>query len=65
MHVEFVIRGRDDLDAVILSAISDGFSENAGKLMRDVWHDGVFAEYARVALENCVALDGVRLCQDM
>lgn len=65
VFLDCVIRGRDDLDAMILSGISDGFNENAQKLMRDVWRDGLFAEYARFPLENCVPLDETRLCHEL
>lgn len=65
VYVDCVIRGRDYLDAIILSANSDGFNEPAQKLMKDVWRDGVFAEFARFPLENCVPLDEVRLCKDL
>ena len=65
VYVDCIIRGRDDLDAVILSANSDGFSESAQKLMKDVWRDGVFAEFAKWPLESCVPLDEERLCQSL
>lgn len=65
VYVDCVIRGRDNLDAVILSANSDGFNEGAQKLMRDVWRDGTFAEFAKVPLENCIYLDEKRLCEEL
>ncbi|KAK1252018.1 hypothetical protein MKX08_003205 [Trichoderma sp. CBMAI-0020] len=65
VFLDCVIRGRDDLDAMILSGISDGFNDNAQKLMRDVWRDGLFAEYARFPLESCVPLDETRLCHEL
>ena len=65
VHVDCVICGRDDLGAVILSANSDGFNENTAKLIRDVWRNGVFAEFAKFPLENCVPLDKERLCQSL
>lgn len=65
VYVDCVIRGRDDLEAIILSANSNGFNENAAKLMKDVWRDGLFAEFAKFPLENCVPLDEVRLCQSL
>ncbi len=33
--------------------------------MRHVWRDGTFAEYAKVPLENCVALNETRLCSEL
>ena len=57
-----VIHGRDDPDATFLSAIHDGPSEGSKKLMREVWRDGTFAEYAKIPLENCIPLDETKLC---
>ncbi|KAL7894360.1 hypothetical protein HDV63DRAFT_384146 [Trichoderma sp. SZMC 28014] len=65
VFLDCVIRGRDDLDAMILSGISDGSNENAQKLMRDVWRDSLFAEYAKFPLESCVPLDETRLCREL
>ncbi|PON28848.1 hypothetical protein TGAM01_v201956 [Trichoderma gamsii] len=65
VFLDCVIRARDDLDAMILSGISDGFNENAQKLLRDVWRDGLFAEYAKFPLESCVPLDETRLCHEL
>jgi threonine dehydrogenase-like Zn-dependent dehydrogenase len=57
-----VIRSRDDPDTLFLSAIHDSGREGSQKLMRDVWRDGNFAEYAKVPLENCIPLDESVLC---
>ncbi|KAJ5899063.1 NAD(P)-binding protein [Penicillium taxi] len=65
VYVDSVIRGRDDVDAVILSAISDGFNERGAKLMKDVWRNGTFAEFAKFPLENCVPLNESKLLQDL
>ncbi|KAI1084180.1 GroES-like protein [Whalleya microplaca] len=63
--IDCVIHGRDDPDALFTSAIHEGFTAGSRKLMRDVWRDGVFAEYAKVPLENCIALDEARLCGEL
>ncbi|KAF7561646.1 hypothetical protein G7046_g2495 [Stylonectria norvegica] len=65
VYLDCIIRGRDDLDAIILSANSDGFNESGNKLMKHVWRDGVFTELARWPLESCVPLDERRLCQGL
>ncbi len=65
VFADCVIRARDDPDTVFLTAIHDGSKERSKKLMRDVWRDGVFAEYAKVPLENCIALDEARLCKEL
>ncbi|KIA75436.1 hypothetical protein HK57_00080 [Aspergillus ustus] len=66
VYADSVIRGRDDADAVILLGISDGFNPRAQKLMRDVWRDGSFAEFARFPLENCFPLENEgRLCRQL
>jgi threonine dehydrogenase-like Zn-dependent dehydrogenase len=61
VYIDFVIRGRDDPSILFLSAINEGFSSGSKKLMRDVWRDGTFAEYAKVPLENCIPLNEARL----
>ncbi|KAK9413380.1 putative alcohol dehydrogenase protein [Seiridium unicorne] len=60
--VDCFVRGRDDSDAVFLWGIHEGSSESSKKLAREVWHDGTYAEIARVPLENCIPLDEDRLC---
>ena len=65
VFVDCVVRGRDDSSAIFLSAIHEGGSDGSRKLMRDVWRDGTFAEFAKVPLENCIPLDEVRLCRDL
>ncbi|KAJ5951280.1 GroES-like protein [Penicillium vulpinum] len=65
VYVDCVIRARDDPGSFFLSAIYEGPSDGSKKLMRDVWRDGTFAEYAKVPLENCFPLDEARLCSDL
>ncbi|KAF7937079.1 hypothetical protein BELL_1422g00010 [Botrytis elliptica] len=65
VYVDCVVRGRDDPSTLFLSAIHDGFSEGSRSLMRDVWRNGTFAEFARVPLENCIALSEPRLCGEL
>ncbi|KAI1187437.1 GroES-like protein [Nemania serpens] len=60
--VDCVVRGRDDSDAIFLWGIHEGSSAGSIKLAREVWHDGTYAEIARVPLENCIPLDEGRLC---
>ncbi|KAJ4377539.1 hypothetical protein N0V83_000364 [Neocucurbitaria cava] len=62
VYVDCVIHARDDPDTLFLSALHDGGAEGSKKLIRDVWRDGSFAEYARFPLENCISLDESRLC---
>lgn len=62
VYCDCVIHGRDDPDALFLTAIHDGGQAGSTKLMRDVWRDGPFAEHVKVPLENCIALDEARLC---
>ncbi|KAF2798587.1 GroES-like protein [Melanomma pulvis-pyrius CBS 109.77] len=62
VYVDCVIRARDDPDSLFLSAIHDSSADGTKKLMRDVWRDGTFAEFARFPLENCIPLDEARLC---
>ncbi|KAI4865827.1 GroES-like protein [Hypoxylon rubiginosum] len=65
VYVDCVIRARDDPDALFLTAIHEGLTEGSRKLIRDVWRDGYFAEYAKAPLENCFALDEPRLCDTL
>jgi threonine dehydrogenase-like Zn-dependent dehydrogenase len=62
VYVDCVIKARDDPDTLFLSAIHDSGAAGSAKLMRDVWRNGTFAEYAKVPLENCFALDEAKLC---
>ncbi|KAL1963364.1 hypothetical protein VTN77DRAFT_8380 [Rasamsonia byssochlamydoides] len=56
--LEPFVRGRDDPDAQILKGLFGGPSPAAQKLSQEhLWRNGNWAEYARVPLENCYALD--------
>ena len=48
-----------------LFGFHEGFTEGSRKLSHDVWRDGCYAEFAKVPLENCIALDEKRLCQEL
>lgn len=61
VHIDVTIRGRDDPTAAFLSGIHEGFTDGSQKLMRGEWRDSTYAEYAKVPLENCIALDEKRL----
>ncbi|KAM3440343.1 hypothetical protein NHJ13734_003361 [Beauveria thailandica] len=65
VYVDCVIRARDDPDCLFLTAHYEGSSDGSKKLMRNVWRDGTFAEYAMVPLENCIPLDEARLCSEL
>ncbi|KAL7624827.1 hypothetical protein AAE478_004041 [Parahypoxylon ruwenzoriense] len=62
VYVDCVIHGRDNPDDLFLTAIHEGLTEGSRKLIRDVWRDGNFAEYAKMPLENCIPLNEARLC---
>lgn len=63
--IDCVIRGRDDPDSSYLMGIHEGRDEGSKKLSHNVWHDGAFAEYMKVPLENCIPLDEGRLCNEL
>ncbi|OGM42388.1 putative quinone oxidoreductase [Aspergillus bombycis] len=65
VYIDCVIRARDDPDCSFLSAYFHGFSDGSIKLMRDMWRDGTYAEYAKVPLENCIPLNESRLCDGL
>ena len=48
VHVDCVIRGRDDPDNVFLAGIHEGYTEGSKKLMHGEWKDSTYAEYAKV-----------------
>lgn len=55
--VDPYIRSRDDPDVQILWASSQGPSPVSKKFMEDSWLNGMLADYARIPLENCYALN--------
>ncbi|MCJ1370774.1 hypothetical protein MMC20_001987 [Loxospora ochrophaea] len=55
--VEPFIRARDDPNVQILWAVHQGPSPASEKLMKDAWLNGCYADYTRVPLENCYALN--------
>jgi threonine dehydrogenase-like Zn-dependent dehydrogenase len=59
--INTTIRGRDDPDTIMLGGIHQGFSAGSAKLMAGEWRDATYAEYAKMPLENCHALDEARL----
>ncbi|KAJ3874918.1 alcohol dehydrogenase [Lentinula edodes] len=61
VFLDCTIRGRDNSEAVILSGISEGFTEASKKLMHGEWRDSTYAEYTKFPLENCIPLDEQRL----
>ena len=61
VHVDMFVRGRDDPTALFLFGIHEGFTDGSRKLMRGEWRDTTYAEYAKIPLENCDALDEGRL----
>lgn len=65
VYVDCVIRARDDPDTLFLSAVHDSSATGSKKLMRDVWRDGAFAEYAKFPLENCIVLNETVLCKEL
>ncbi|MCJ1315726.1 hypothetical protein MMC15_001046 [Xylographa vitiligo] len=59
--VDTTLRGRDDPTSVCLSGVHEGFTDGSRRLMRGEWRDSTYAEYVKVPLENCIALDEKRL----
>jgi len=53
--LELLVRGRNNLDVQILWGV-EAFDANpsAKKLIEDVWRNGMFAEYTRSPLANCM-----------
>ena len=61
VFVDITIRSRDNPADVCLAAIHDGFTPGSQKLMKDVFRDWTYAEYANVPLENLTLLNENRL----
>ncbi|KAI9151565.1 L-threonine 3-dehydrogenase [Paramyrothecium foliicola] len=51
------IHGRDNDEAIYISGLMMGFNEPSRKLAKETWRDSTYAQYARVPLENCHAMD--------
>ncbi|MCJ1284123.1 hypothetical protein MMC26_003454 [Xylographa opegraphella] len=63
--VDSTLRCRDDPTSVCLSGIHEGFTDGSRALMRGEWRHSTYAEYTKVPLENCIALDETRLLSEM
>lgn len=61
VHVDIVVRGRDDPSSVFLLGVHEGYTEGSRKLMHGEWRNGTYAEYAKIPLESCTPLDEKRL----
>ncbi|KAF7185293.1 Alcohol dehydrogenase 4, mitochondrial [Pseudocercospora fuligena] len=61
VFLDTIVRSRDEPSDVYLCAVTEGFTEGSKKLMREVWRDWSFAEFAGVPLENLTYLDEERL----
>jgi len=59
---DVTVRSRDNPTDIFLSGLHEGYSKGSKKLMHGEWRDGMYAEYAKVPLENCHVLDEKRLC---
>lgn len=59
--LDCLVRSRDEPTDVFLAAIIQGGTAGSAKLMRDVFRDWAYAEYARVPLENLTRFDEKRL----
>ena len=61
VYIDTTVRSRDNPTDVFLAAIHEGYTPGSAKLMKDVWRDWTYAEYARVPLENVTVLNEQRL----
>lgn len=61
VFVDMTIHARDDPNTISLSGIHQGYSAASAKLMHGEWRDSTYAEYAKMPLENCHALDEASL----
>ena len=61
VYIDTTVRSRDDPTDVFLAALHEGYTAGSAKLMKDVWRDWTYAEYARTPLENLTVLNEQRL----
>lgn len=57
------VRARDNPSVAMISGLIHGIEPAARRLTASEWRDSTFAEYARVPLENCYALNEAMLCE--
>jgi threonine dehydrogenase-like Zn-dependent dehydrogenase len=65
VFIDSFIRGRDDPNNAFLMGVHEGHTEGSKILMRGEWKDATYAEYAKIPLENCYALNEERLCGEL
>ena len=61
VFVHMFIASRDNPDDLCLFGLTSGFSPGTYSMVENEWRDATLAEYSKVPLENCVALDETRL----
>ncbi|KAF2236440.1 NAD(P)-binding protein [Viridothelium virens] len=61
VHVDCVVRARDDPSAIFLAGVHQGHSQRSAQLMEANWRDGCAAEFAAFPIENLMPLDEKRL----
>ncbi|KAL9091081.1 MAG: hypothetical protein Q9165_005008 [Trypethelium subeluteriae] len=61
VHVDCVVRARDDPTAIFMAGAHQGHSRRSAELMKQGWRDGCAAEYAAFPIENLMPLDEERL----
>lgn len=61
VFVDSFIRARDDPTSAILLGIHEGHTVGSKILMQGEWRDATYADYAKIPLENCYALNEERL----
>jgi threonine dehydrogenase-like Zn-dependent dehydrogenase len=63
--IDPTVAARDDPSAQILLGTLGGLTEGSAKLASGLWRAGVFAEYARLPLENVYKLDEAKLTGEL
>ena len=61
VYADGMIHSRDNPDDIVLCGLTAGATSGAQKLMRETWHNGTWAEYVRVPLENVFPLNEEKL----
>lgn len=61
VFVDTCVRSRDDPSDIYLAAVHDGFTPGSKQLMKDMYRDWTYAEYAKIPLESLTVLNEKRL----
>ncbi|KAJ6557980.1 hypothetical protein B0H19DRAFT_1149358 [Mycena capillaripes] len=65
VYIDNYLHGRDDPTSQFLHGLYSGSTPGSMAMMEGEWRDSTYAEYSKIPLENCIALDESRLLGDL